>query len=375
MPPPKKRARWPWLIAALLLFGVGAWLMAGDPPKPDRVDKVSIPRRMTREEARRNEERRTMPVVAPAPMPEGQKPPPQIRDPVLAALPSSVKNGAVVIEANAIRHSDLGDLMVECMFTGNREGLDHMRDAGFDPLENLDRVAVADDTLMITGDFTKSDFKRLGASMNEKDFGPRAKLMTPTRSDGGVLTQMGLWNGQVLVFGDTEQDITTVLDRLEGKRDPGDRPVLTEQDQYGEIYGVMKPKPFVSDLAETNPQLAKLIEDAASSVKLHADVSHDVGVVAEVQGIDAEKTQDLRKALGSALTLAKVQAQAKGEKDAAEVLGFARVAAPKGDSANFNLEAGIPYEFLERQLKKCVENQKKRAEERARGRYPADAGD
>jgi hypothetical protein len=306
--------------------------------------------------------------AAPAPAPiEGQPtPPPPPRDPVLAALPSTVKTGAVVIEANAIRHSDLGDLMVQCLFTGNPEVLNGMRDAGFDPLENLDRVAVADDTLMLTGDFSKADFKRLGPIGNEKDFGPNATLMTPLKGDGGVATHVGVWKGQVLVVGETENEVTPVLDRLERKGDPAEQPVLSERDQYGEVYGVLKAKPFAEDLADENPQLAKLLEEAASSIRLHADVTHDVGVVAEIEGSDPAKTQDLRKAIGSALTLAKLQAQAKGQDDAAEVLGFAKVAQAKNGSANFNLEAGLPYEFLERQLKRCVENQKKRADERAK---------
>ena len=362
----KNKRRWPWLLAAVLLFGAGAWLMAGsDEAKPEKPDKVSIPRYMTSDERKRNAERRTMPVVAPPPLAEGQKPPPpQVRDPVLAGLPSTVKNGAVVIEANAIRHSDLGDLMVECLFTGSGDTLAHMKDAGFDPLENLDRIAVADDTLMLTGDFKQANFKALGPVSGERDFGPNAQLMNTVQSDGGVGTHMGVWNGQVLVLGDTEADVTTVIDRLDGKRDPAERPVLGEADQYGEMYGVFKPQPFARDLADENPALAKLIEEAASSIKLHADVTHDVGLVAEIQGSDAAKTQDLRKALGTALTLAKLQASAKGEEDAAEVLGFAKVAQAKNGSANFNLEAGLPYEFLERQLKRCVENQKKRAAEK-----------
>lgn len=359
--------RWPWLLAAVLLFGAAAWLMAGsEGEKAEKKDKVSIPRYMTSDERKRNAERRTLPQLPPPPLVEGQKPqPPPPRDPVLAAMPSTVKNGAVVIEANAIRHSDLGDLMVECVFTGSGDVLGSMRDAGFDPLENLDRFAIADSTLMLTGDFSKADFKRLGPIANEKDFGSNAKLMTPLSADGGVSSHVGVWKGQVVVIADNESDVTTVLDRLDGKRDPAEQPVLSERDQYGEMYGVLKAKPFADDLRDENPVLAQLLEDAASSIRLHADVTHDVGLVAEIEGTDPTKTQDLRKAIGSALTLAKLQAQAKGQDDAAEVLGFAKVAQAKGGSANFNLEAGLPYEFLERQLKRCVENQKKRAAQKA----------
>lgn len=88
--------------------------------------------------------------------------------------------------------------------------------------------------------------------------------------------------------------------------------------------------------------------------------------------MDPTKTQDLRKALGTALALANLQAEARGDENAAQVLGFARVAAPEGASADFRLEAGLPYEFLEKQLKRCVAEKKRRLAESATA---LDAGD
>ena len=369
MAPAGKKRRWPWLVVAALLFAVGAWLMAGSEEVDTHKDKkVSLPRYMTSTERKRNADRQTMPVAS-QPVAEGAPaPPPQIRDPVLAAMPTEIKNGAVVIEANAIRNSDLGNLMVECVFTGQGDMLAKMKDAGFDPLSNLDRIAVADDALMLTGDFSKADLPALAGATSKRQFGANSELYGRSRSDGGEGQQLGLWKGQVLVVGDTEDDVTTVLDRLDGKGDPAAKRVLTEADQYGEMYGVLKPGPLADGFSESNPALAKLLQDAASSIKLHADVSHDVGMVADIEGTDPSKTQDLRKALGTALTLAKLQAEAKGDTNAAEVLGYARVAQSKGESASFHVEAGLPYEFLEKQLKRCIEEKKKRFSERDAGR-------
>ncbi len=355
---PAKKRRWPWLIVAALLFGGAAWLMSGseEEKKTGHEKKVSLPRYMTPDERKRNTERQTLPAVAALPA--------QVRDPVLAAMPTEIKSGAVVIEANAIRNSDLGNLMIECVFTGQTDVLSQMKDAGFDPLNNLDRVAVADDAVMLTGDFSKTDFGALMGMKHQKQFGTSSELYAKALPDGGTGGQMGLWKGQVMVLGDTQEDVTTVLDRLDGKMDPTARRVLTEADAYGEVYGVIKPGMIAQGLSEESPALAKLLEEAASSIKLHADVSHDVGVVADIAGSDPTKTQDLRKALGTALTLAKLQAEAKGNKGAAEVLGFARVAQAQNNSADFHLEAGLPYEFLEKQLKKCVEEKKRRLAEK-----------
>jgi hypothetical protein len=342
-----KKRRWPWLVVAAVLFAAGAWLMAGtEEANVSSKAKISLPRRIA----------------------EGAPPPPpQIRDPVLAAMPTEIKKGAVVIEANAIRNSDLGNLMVDCVFTGTGDMLGRMKDAGFDPLDGVDRVAVADDAMMLTGDFSKTDFGALMGTDDKRQFGANSELITRRRADGGLGDPVGVWKNQVLVFGDEEKDVTAVLDRLDGKGDPAARRVLGESDAYGEVYGVFKPAALAESLAEENPALAALFAEAASSVKLHADVTHDVGVVADIEGSDPTKTQDLRKMLGTALTLAKLQAEAKGNKNAADVLGFARVAQAKGDSANFHVEAGIPFEFLEKHLKKCVADKKQRLSERDAG--------
>ncbi len=360
-----KKRRWPWLVAAALLFGLGAWVMSGTEEENEtKAKKVHLPRFMTRDERERNQGRQTLPVLPTPAVAEGAPLlPPQVRDPVLAAMPTSVKNGAVVIEANAIRHSELGNLMIECVFAGKDESvLAGLKDAGFDPVDKLDRVAVADSTLILTGDFSGTDVGELINADTRRQFGPNAELFSRSRSDGGVGQPMALWKGQVLVTGDSEEEVTTVLDRLDGKGDPTEKRVLTDEDAYGEMYGIIKPGPLAAALSEENPALAALLDSAASTIKIHADVSHDVGLVADIQGSDPTKTQDLRKALGSALTLAKLQAEAKGNKSAAEVLGFARVSQAKGGFADFHLEAGIPHEFLEKQLRKCIADKKQRVD-------------
>jgi hypothetical protein len=369
-----RRPRWPWLLAAALLFALAAWLMAGTDVEHVGVpDKVSLPRRMTRADWDRAEKRKSMPeeVVVPGAPEKPARP----RDPVLALMPATVKKGAVVFEANAIRHSDLGDLMIDCMFTGENDTLGRMRDAGFDPLNNLDRLAVIDDTLVMTGDFAHTDFPSLlNAQEDRKQFGKNTELFSRNYGDGGLEQQLGLWSQQVLVMGENPVDVKDVIDRLDGKGDPDEKHVLGQSDSYGEMYGVMKMAQLASTgMRDSNPELANLLEESAGTIRLHADVTHDVGLVADIEGSDPAKTQDLRKAFGTALTLAKLQAEAKGNKNAAEVLGFARVASAEG--GNFRLEAGLPYEFLEKQLKECVAKKKERqAQREARRAAPTDAG-
>lgn len=361
----KKRARWPWLLVAALLLVLAAWLATGSEPKlEDKPELVKLPRHMEEPDWQRAHKRDVLPVPALAPQqkaPEGRA---AVRDPLLRALPSKVERAAVVVEANAIRNSDLGNLLVECAFAGDdQRGLEWMRDAGFDPLKDLDRIAVSDGTVMLTGNFSNVDWNGLGVK-TRNPWGDQGTLLddgTGT-TDGGM--SVGLWNNQMVVMGDSDDDVKAAFDRIEGRSSDTAAPVVDPSQSYGEMYGVLMAEPLASMFDKDNPALAQTIRGAAKQVQLHADASHDVGLVADVGGDDPQKSEDLRKSMGSALSLLRMEAKAKGNKDEAELLEYAHVG-PSTGNKGFRLESGLPYDFMKRQLEQCIENKKKHAKERA----------
>ncbi len=351
----RARRRWLWLVVAAVLLALGAALMlSADPPPPAPIAVVAVPRKITPVEQARNNRRRSW---VPTPSPDaGPAPraPPRPRDPLMAALPSEVKRGAVVVEANAIRNSELGDLLVDCLFAGEENRLPELRDAGLDPLTQVDRLAVADDTLIITGDFSKTRLDEFaGPFAARTDYGPKAELLEPLPKDGRTPPWIGVWDRQMLVFARDAEGLKVVLDRLDGSG-PSRPAVLSEDQAWGEIYGVIEGK-MLANVLKKDERLRDVIRATASRVELHADVSHDVGLSAEVVGEDPAKTEQLRRALGSALSLARLELQAKGKTDQAQVLEAARVRSAEG-GARFKVEAGLPYEFLERVLKQCSED-------------------
>ena len=54
-----------------------------------------------------------------------------------------------------------------------------------------------------------------------------------------------------------------------------------------------------------------------------------------------------------------MQAQARGKTDEADLLDLAHVRSAEGGS-DFRLEAGLPYEFMEKTFKKCIADRKER---------------
>src|SRR5262245_28913974 len=150
------RRRWPYLIVAVVLLGVGAWLTSGgEAPKPYSRPDVKMPRHPDKDDRERAKNR-----VGVGPQPKHPDPVPPAPDapyhrpvdPVLNAMPADVKQIAMVVEANAVRNSDLGEAMIACFTAGAPNALGRVRDAGFDPLTQLDRVSLFDNTLMLTGD-------------------------------------------------------------------------------------------------------------------------------------------------------------------------------------------------------------------------------
>jgi hypothetical protein len=353
-----RRRGWWWLVLAAALLSLGAWVMLGAEPAPrPPPPSVSLPRKMKPIEMTRAMERRTWtPTVVDAGEVVAALAPARPRDPLLSLMPETVERGAVVAEVNAIVNSELGGLLFDCVTAGGRGDLSLMRDAGFDPKVHLDRIAVIDDAVVMTGQLGSLPFPKGSVT---RDYGPRAKLVA---FPGEQQRTAGLWNNQLVVYGGDEAMTRAIIDRLE-RGDASARPVLDDAQAYGEVYGVVGPQALADLFGDDDPSVRDLVVGATKGLALHVDVSHDVGVVADVQVKDAAKTDDLRKSIGSLLSIARLRAQNLGRTDEADLLDLARVRA--GDGAGFRVEAGVPHELVKSMLQRCVDRQQRRAEERA----------
>lgn len=363
-----RRRRWPWMLAAVVLFGLAAWLMSRDDPErpPSALERVELPRHMRREDHQRANARR---VLVPAPeQGAGEEAP--VRedsarpvDPVLAALPSEVKTGVVVVEANAIRHSPVGELMVECLLSrDDGAGMQRLRDElGVDPLEAVDRIAMSDEGLVISGHFEEAKWKEL-FSNEGRAFGREGTIYAPRAGEDPM--RVAVWRNQVVVFADDDAKAELALDRIEGRGLHG-APVIDEGMTYGEIYGVLSAQQLAELLPPDQKLIADKLRDAAEHIELHVDTTRDVGVVADVRGPSGRDTRDLGKTLGAALAVGRLKAQADGDRDLAELLDLARVV-PGGE--DFRLELGLPLEFLQKHLQACVDRNRERRSAMQRAR-------
>jgi len=354
-----RRRRWPWLLAALLLLAGGALVSSLAEPPQRRVAAPAFPDRFRAAEARRQTERRTLALpavaVAAASTGPGAEPSPR-QDPFLQALPLRPGQPVVVFEANALRHSRLGELFVHCALANDPDLFERARQAsGVDLLKDVDRVAYVGDSVVVSGFFDQARWDRLerDARMTTTSYGDGARLF----SDGHQGMVLGVWRDQLLLFGPDEATIRQSVDQLEG-RVPAAAPELLDDLAYGEVYGVLPGEAIRRLASPADRELADRLAAAASRVELHVDAMQDVAAVVRVEGADGEALGDLARTLGGALAAGRLQAKATGDDPLADLLDAAKVTPGEG---RFSLEVAVPASTLERWFEGCEGRRQRRA--------------
>ena len=335
-----RRRRTLWLIAALALLALAAAVMWSErPPAAERKD-VEFPSYQRDADWQRLERhRRELVLMSAAKARETAS-----RDPVLVALSGAAARGSsIVFEVEALADTPIGRMVVDCLEKRPDDPFDKMRrETGFDPSEDVDRVGAADDLVVVGGDFSGIGDSPLFAELERTQRGA-ATVFTNEDGGGGI----ALWRNELLIAAESSDALDEALGLLEGEI-PFDEGAMPESDAYGEIYGSLD----VDEAAELfgDDELAQRFGEAADEVKLHVDASEDVAIVADVTGGEAAAMSDLGRALGGAMSLARLKARAEDEDALAELLDFANV---DNEGGRIRVEVALPLEFLERHLADC----------------------
>jgi hypothetical protein len=365
-----------WIAAAVLLLLAAAVLLAlvEERPRPAAA-AVEFPRAMRGEEWDRMRARRTL-TLPPAPGEPAPEPdaPPERRDPFLAALPVLPGEPVVVFEANALRHSRLGERFVACMLRRDPGAFEEIREeTGIDVLKDVDRVAFAGEAVVISGFFDRMRRDRLeqGGALVASRYGDAATVWTPRpdpASEEVPSEVIGAWKDQLLVIGPDETSVRRALDQVEGRVAP--EVALPDEMAYGEAYGVVPGDALRRLFGAAHGELADRLAAAASRVEIHVDAMEDVAIVLDVRGEDPALVEDLSRALGGALAGARLEAQMRDDRRLADLLDQARVAL-QGEGA-FSLELAVPAERLEAWFDRCEPSRLAGPEESGDGAGPRD---
>jgi hypothetical protein len=341
----RRSAHW-WLLAAVVLLGLAGWLMraCGNTPEVASRPPPDLPRAMRPSESNRMTGRQVLPMRSP----QAQ----HHRDPVLSALSAPDAGVAVVFEANALRYSPVGQLLLNCFASLEKDDaghspLDAVRAQGLDPLQDLDRVGFADDNVVLSGDFSRVQWEAMASAA--EPYGAQGQIRTlDAQASGSEGPVLATWGTQLVMVSPSRAVAMATLDRIEGRSPTAQ--VLSDNQAYGDMYGVVSGAAFGSLFGSGSPLSAQL-QSAASSVEFHLDATHDVGLVATASGDDADKLQDLSKTFGGAIALARSQAVLRGDTVAAELLESAEVQSSGGRTVE--LEMAVPLEVLRTLLASC----------------------
>jgi len=266
----------------------------------------------------------------------------------------------VVFEANALRNSPVGELLLDCMRARSMsdDPFAYFKDStGIDPLKDIDRVAMLDSGVVASGNFANANWSEVfKGSGPPQPYGPHAMIFTPPSRSGDAPSAnkrapmaAAVWNNQLIISSNSMEELQATLDKLDGKTDPGPS-ILSDDESYGEVYGVLAPQDLADMLGTSQKELAQKVLDAAQSVKLHVDAQNDVAMVADFTGDDTDKITDLGKTLGGVLSLGRLKAQSDGDQDMADLLDLARVVPEDG---HFRAKLALPMEFLQAKLAWC----------------------
>lgn len=336
------------VAAAALLLSLGAWLSGSSErggPAPERP-QVHFPTQPRQAEWERIAARQTLPARPP---PAGALPddaPEPLRDPFLRALPLGEGAPFVVMEANALRHSRLGERFIECILSEDPEAFTEIaRATGIDPLKDVDRLAFAGDAVVVSGFFDRVRWDAFEAETHARGvrYGDEATLWT---TDGGA-SATASWRGQLLVTGPLA-DVQRAIDQVEGRAEP--RADLAADLAYGELYGVLPGAAALKLLPAADGALASRLAAAAQRIELHVDAMEDVAGVVRVAGAPGQEVEDLAKSLGAALSVARVKAAATDDRRLAALLEHAQVVP---GAAGFTVELALPGDALEAFFSDC----------------------
>lgn len=352
---PAKRRR-AWLIAAVLLLLASALVLSLGENEPVRthVERPEFPNHMRPAEEERARTRATLMLPLPA-RPGEPVVEPARRDPFLVSLPVTAGESIVVLEANALRHSRLGERFVGCLLSRDPDTFARIqRELGVDPLKDVDRVGFAGETVVVSGFFGGMNRALLEDQAVASGYGEQGRLYAPRAGRG---PHVATWGDGLVLMGEPDS-LRRSIDQLEGRAPVPDTGIPDDM-AYGEAYGVIPGEAVRRLFGRKDAELAGRIAEAASRVELHVDAMDDVAAVVRVRGDDGQRMDDLARSIGAAMSVARLEAQAKDDHRMAELLEHARVLDRDG---SFQVELALAADRLEEWFGDCGPRDRVRAD-------------
>jgi hypothetical protein len=279
----------------------------------------------------------------------GQRPPPPPKpaDRLTRALSSPGKDGAVVIEVNAIRHAPLVEKFLACEQARKGDGANSLaqlqEDLGVDVTEDVDRVAFDKDVLAVSGFFEKL---KLPAELGEGEAVGDAGRIFRVKGDDGKEMVVGKLGNDLLFTGLDEAQVRSAIDRAEGRAPAG--PSFPDGVAAGEVYGVVGQALLQDLLGSVQDPAAAQLAQVITESRLQVAVDDAAALSLDLSARSADEGRDLGRALGGIVTAARAKALDAGDNELAGLLEQARV--DVGDDGRVAFDFAVPGDDLLRMM-------------------------
>ncbi|MCA9527995.1 MAG: hypothetical protein KC549_17025, partial [Myxococcales bacterium] len=202
----------------------------------------------------------------------------------------------VIVDVAGIRATAPGQAAYRCLLVQAKDEMDRLRSrSGFDPLAQVDEMAVIDGLPFARGRYEGVDWEKMrpGDGATAEPHGEKGMLYLD--GDRGV----AVWDGQILIGDGNRDQLEAALDRIEGRipADPDIEPLAGTSGQLkaDDLFEVL---PIAYDVAE--PVRTYLEEHGGPLTFAVAVAADGVRVSVHFQG-----DEELQSTLGAALEAAR----------------------------------------------------------------------
>jgi hypothetical protein len=331
------------VAAALMMLGVAAALARCSDDRLGvtlpTVRPIEFPRERALKEARQQRRGASQSTPAPSATPEVKS-----RDRLLRALSSPGKDGAVVVEVNALRHSPLVDALIKCRAAQNgseQAGFELLKDElGIDVTEDVDRVALDPQVLAVSGFF--ENLKVPPEAGEGQGYGDAGRIFS-VPGDKGKPAYVATVGNDLVMTGTDVDELKAAVDRAEGR---GEAPATFPEGTIGgEVYGVVGAS-LVRSIVALGGDGGQFdgVLDMLTTSKVRMAVDTDAALSLDIGTKSPSDGAELAKALGGAVALARSRAAADGEAELAAMLEQAKIV--PNDDGSIAFDVAVPGDDL-----------------------------
>lgn len=263
-----------------------------------------------------------------------------------------VDTNVAVIQIDELTRTPAGELLVDCLdATKPREIKMAERLFGIDIFADARRIAIADDFVLIDGDFGGSYDNEVDYEIDTRSYGDLGTIFSMSRSVYYAWSRGAIWNDEFLVLSNDIRNLREVIDICEGRRS-----TETKTDRFinrkGEVYGYTELEGLI-DLVKPlhlDAHGVELLKENVRQVGVDVETTRGFILTINLEVGDSNFAKIVSNLVKTFLAKTNASGTMPDDNPLGEILDSARVFE---NSETVQIELMIPYEIVESEFANC----------------------